>query len=313
VMCGSISGFHSLVSSGTTPKMIGKESHVRMIGYGAMLLEGLVGVVALLVAAALPQGDFWAINIDISKTQEYAGILTEMGADIDHLAVIEEQVGGESLRGRTGGAVTLAVGMAQMMTTAMQRFSSGASIDAFVKYWYHFAIMFEALFILTTIDTGTRIARFLLQELLGKIYQPFEKVDWPPGVWISTALVTLGWGGLIWTGSIETIWPMFGVANQFLAMIALVVVTSHLLQTNRARYVWVTLIPLAFISITTTTAAVQLMQGRFYSILQTGIKDHDWPKMIQGTLNISGTLFILCCVVWIIGSAIVTQTNRSRR
>ncbi|MDA0660863.1 MAG: hypothetical protein O2931_12150 [Planctomycetota bacterium] len=312
VMCGSISGFHSLVASGTTPKMIGQESHIRVIGYGAMLLEGLVGVVALLVAAALPQGDFWAINIDISKVQDYAGTLVAMGADVDHLPVIEQQVGGESLRGRTGGAVTLAVGMAQMMTTAMQRLTGANAIEGFVKYWYHFAIMFEALFILTTIDTGTRIARFLLQELLGKVYPPFEKVDWTPGVWISTGLVTLGWGGLIWTGSIETIWPMFGVANQFLAMIALIVVTTYLVQCGRRKYIWVTLIPLAFISVTTTTAAVQLMQGRFWGILQKGWRESDWPRILQGTLNIGGTLFILICVACIAATAIAKYAGGSR-
>ena len=172
IMCGAISGFHALVSSGTTPKMISKESDIRTIGYGAMLIEGLVGIVALIAAASLPQGDYWAINIDLSQGLATTPTRsTEMGADTDNLAEIEQQVGGESLRGRTGGAVTLAVGMAQIFRDAMHRVAGDAvNLESVIKYWYHFAIMFEALFILTTIDTGTRIARFLLQEALGKIY-----------------------------------------------------------------------------------------------------------------------------------------------
>ncbi len=272
IMCGAISGFHALVSSGTTPKMVNKESDVRMIGYGSMLLEGLVGVVALLSAAALPQADYWAINIKIEDIGKYADRLVEMGADVDHLSVIEEQVGGESLRGRTGGAVTLAVGMAQIMTQATERVAPGVSISAVIKYWYHFAIMFEALFILTTIDTGTRIARFLLQEILSKFYKKFERVDWTPGVIISTGLVTLGWGGLIWTGSIDTIWPMFGIANQLLAAIALIIVTTYLIANDKGKYIWVTLLPLAFVTTTTLTAASKLVTGKFWMILSNGLR-----------------------------------------
>ena len=225
IMCGAISGFHALVSSGTTPKMISNEKDIRMIGYGAMLMEGLVAVCALIAAASLPVGDYWAINIDLSKVELYTKTLTQMNADVDHLQELERQVGGETLRGRTGGAVTLAVGMAQIMTDAMKKLSSSISIDGVIKYWFHVAIMFEALFILTTIDTGTRIARFLLQEILGKVHPQFAKMDWMPGVLLSTGLVTLGWGGLIWSSSIDTIWPMFGIANQLLAGIALCVVS----------------------------------------------------------------------------------------
>jgi carbon starvation protein len=293
IMCGAISGFHALVSSGTTPKMVALESHVRRLGYGGMLLEGLVGVVALLSAAALPQGDYWAINIDLSRSSEFAGTLEKMGAGADHLAQIEQQVGGESLRGRTGGAVTLAVGMAQVLTTAVGKVSGSINIDSMIKYWYHFAIMFEALFILTTIDTGTRIARFLLQEVLGKVHKPFERMDWTPGVLLSTSLVVLGWGGLIWTGSIDTIWPMFGIANQLLAAIALTMVTTFLVQEGRRRWIFISLLPLAFVTSTTLTASYQMVTGRFWAILSQGWKAGEWPKIIQGGLNITMTVFLL--------------------
>ncbi len=293
IMCGAISGFHSLVSSGTTPKMIAKESHIRTIGYGSMLLEGLVGVVALLAAASLPQADYWAINIDLSRTQKYAETMDKMGVGIDHLSDIEQQVGGESLRGRTGGAVTLAVGMAKVMTDATARITNAVSIDAYIKYWYHFAIMFEALFILTTIDTGTRIARFLLQELLGKVSKPFEQMDWMPGVLITTAVVTIGWGGLIWTGSIETIWPMFGIANQLLAALALVAVTTYLVQIGRRRFIWVTLLPLAFVTTTTLTAGAQLISGNFLAKFREGWDENSWGKILQGSLNIGCTIFLI--------------------
>ncbi len=301
IMCGSISGFHALVSSGTTPKMISQESHVRTIGYGAMLIEGLVGVVALIAAASLPQGDYWAINIDLSKVNQYADTLAKMNANIDHLPDIERQVGGESLRGRTGGAVTLAVGMAQILTSAMDRVSAGkVSLDAVIKYWYHFAIMFEALFILTTIDTGTRIARFLLHETLGKFYRPLDRVDWLPGAVLCTGLVTAAWGGLIWTGSIETIWPMFGIANQLLAAIALCVVTTLLITSGKARYAPLTLLPMLFVTTTTLAAAKQMITGRFWETFTAGMERSEWSMTIQGGVNIAGTLFLLCCFVLIV-------------
>jgi carbon starvation protein len=306
IMCGAISGFHALVSSGTTPKMIARESHVRTIGYGAMLIEGLVGVVALIAAAALPQGDYWAINIDLAKIDQYADKLAELNANIDHLPQIERQVGGESLRGRTGGAVTLAVGMAQILTSAMDRATGGAiSLDAVIKYWYHFAIMFEALFILTTIDTGTRIARFLLQEALGKLYSPLDRVDWLPGAVLCTALVTAAWGTLVWTGSIETIWPMFGIANQLLAAIALCVVTTLLITNGQARYAVLTLGPMIFVTVTTLSAAYQMLTGRFYDALVVGVARGNWSLAIQGGTNIGATMFLLGCFVLLLALSIV--------
>jgi carbon starvation protein len=313
VMCGAISGFHSLVSSGTTPKMIGRESDIRPIGYGAMLLEGLVGVVALLAAAALPQSDYWAINIDLAKVEQYAETLQKMDANQDRLAEIEQQVGGESLRGRTGGAVTLAVGMAQVMTQAIQRIVPQLESDGWIKYWYHFAIMFEALFILTTIDTGTRIARFLLQELLAKVDRRFERMDWMPGVILATAVVTIGWGGLIWTGSIDTIWPMFGIANQLLAALALTTVTTWLFQEGRGRYGWVTLIPLAWVATTTLTASTQMISGRFWSLIVSGWKDRQWATLLQGGLCTAATIFLISCFLLVLGHAVSLWIEAVRR
>jgi carbon starvation protein len=308
IMCGAISGFHALVSSGTTPKMIGNETDVRMIGYGAMLIEGLVAVMALIAAASLPAGDYWAINIDLSQQAAYAEDLRTMNASTDNLAEIERQVGGEALRGRTGGAVTLAVGMAQIFRDAMHRVAGGAAnLEGVIKYWYHFAIMFEALFILTTIDTGTRIARFLLQEVLGKVYPKFDRTDWLPGAVLSTAAVTAAWGGLIWTGSIETIWPMFGIANQMLAVIALVIVTTVMFNAGRGRYAPLTIVPLIFVTGSTLTAGYQMIAGRFAGQIADG-----WAKgglngtLLQGVLN-AGLIVLLVGSVVIILSQAVTR------
>jgi carbon starvation protein len=283
--------------------MVSQESHVRLIGYGSMLIEGLVGVVALIAASSLPQGDYWAINIDLSRVEKYAETLKKMQADTDDLPEIERQVGGESLRGRTGGAVTLAVGMAQIFTGAMRRVSgAAASLESVVKYWYHFAIMFEALFILTTIDTGTRIARFLLQESLGKIYKPFDRTDWVPGAVISTGAVTAAWGWLIMTGSIDTIWPMFGIANQLLAVIALAVVTTVMINAGRGRYAPLTLIPMLFVTSTTMTAGYMLVTGPFLKMLQEG-------RQVQGVLNIALSIFMMGSVVVILTAAVIRWTS----
>ena len=304
IMCGAISGFHSLVSSGTTPKMVQSESDLRVIGYGAMLMEGLVAVCALFVAAAMPAGDYWAINIDLKDIHLHAETLTKMHADVDHLQELERQVGGETLRGRTGGAVTLAVGMAKIMTDAMQKISSTIAIDSVIKYWFHFAIMFEALFILTTIDTGTRIARFLLQEVLGSVFPKFAKMDWWPGVFISTGIVTLAWGSLIWSSSISTIWPMFGIANQLLAGIALCVVTTWLFQCGRGRFVYVTAIPLVFIISTTFTAAAQLVSSKFWPLFLAGRKASNFQQTLQGGLCSFAILFLIICFVVILATSI---------
>jgi carbon starvation protein len=306
-MCGAISGFHALVSSGTTPKMIDKESDVRPIGYGAMLMEGLVGVVALIAAASLDPKLYYDINVDLTRADKYQGQLDELyaslgmregrdplhGTNVDsvqhlNLAQAEGMVGNESLRGRTGGAVTLAVGMAMIFTDAFHQV--GLGIEGVMKYWYHFAIMFEALFILTTIDAGTRIARFLLQEALGKVHPKFEKTDWLPGAALATFVVTAGWGALISTGSIDTIWPMFGIANQLLAVIALCLVTTLLINTGRARYAPVTLLPMLFVIATTMTAAGEMVP-QFMKLVQVG----QW-SLLKGALNIGLTVFVTACV-----------------
>lgn len=304
IMCGAVSGFHALVASGTTPKMVSKESDIRVIGYGAMLMEGLVAVTALIAAATLPQGDYWAINIDLTQIDKYADTLANMNASVDHLGEIERQVGGETLRGRTGGAVTLAVGMAHIMTQAMQKFTGAVSLDGVVKYWYHFAIMFEALFILTTIDTGTRIARFLVQEIMGRFYRPFGVVDWLPGVLISSFVVSVAWGGLIWSGSIQTIWPMFGIANQLLAGIALSVVTTLLVQNGRRRYAWVTILPMLFVLTTTLTASTQMVTGQFAAAAYNGWTSGDWAMCLRGSLCIAAILFMIGCFMTIVLRAV---------
>ena len=310
VMCGAVSGFHALVASGTTPKMVNKEGDIRLIGYGAMLIEGIVGIVALIAAASLPAGDYWAVNIDLSKVEQYASTLEKMNATSDNLPMLEQQVGGESLRGRTGGAVTLALGMSKILTDATAKVSGGrVDINSLIKYWYHFAIMFEALFILTTIDTGTRIARFLLQEVMGKVYAPFGKTDWLPGAIISTGLVTLGWGTLIWTGSIDTIWPMFGIANQMLAAIALCIVSVWALNNGRGKFALLTILPMLFVIVTTTSAGYQMVTGRFLTDLKTGYETSNYAMAIKGGLNIFFTVFMIASLVVLITESILRRTR----
>jgi len=259
IMCGAISGFHALVSSGTTPKMVTKESHARTIGYGAMLIEGLVGVVAMIAAAALPTNDYYAMNTELGKVPQYHDRILQVGggSGIEHINTYESLTN-ESLRGRTGGAVTLAVGMAHIFDQAVRRISVGGeqAMQSLWKYWYHFAIMFEALFILTTIDAGTRIGRFLLQEVMGKIHAPLGRTGWWPGAIASTALIVLGWAYFINANSFAAIWGMFGIANQMLAVIALAIVSSYLVNSGKLRYLWVTAVPLAVVMTTTSSAAV---------------------------------------------------------
>ncbi len=293
IMCGAISGFHALVSSGTTPKMISAEPHARPIGYGCMLIESLVGVVSLIAACAMEPGDYYAINVPVA---EWPKLVAAYGFSEVHLPALTQAVGEATLRGRTGGSVSLAVGMAQI-------FSGLPGLGGLMQYWYHFAIMFEALFILTTIDTGTRIARFLIQEFLGKAYRPFERTDWWPGTMLSSALVVGAWGWLIWNASIRTIWPMFGIANQLLAAIALCVGTSLLINLGRARYVWVTLLPMIFVTITTTTAAVQM------------ITRHYWPATATPLIVSLNTALIVVMVgcAYVIFAAALRQWWRALR
>ncbi len=271
VMCGAISGFHSLVSSGTTSKMLTNEKDARMIGYGAMLIEGLVGVVALIAASTLPVGDYYAMNTELAKVPAFHDRIIQVipPGEIEHIGDYE-RLTQESLRGRTGGGVTLAVGMAAVFGSV----TGGA--QWLWKYWYHFAIMFEALFILTTIDAGTRIGRFLLQEMLGRAIHPkLGDTRWWPGTILSTALIVIGWAYFITSGDFAAIWAMFGVANQMLAVIALCVVSVYLVNEGKEKYLWVTVIPLAVVMTTTSTAALEILSLKMSTIqsqLAAGIK-----------------------------------------
>ncbi len=284
IACGAISGFHALIASGTTPKMIDRESDIRPIGYGAMLLEGLVGIVALIAATAMFPGDYFAINTPPAT-------FAQLGMPVVNLPQLESAVG-EAVAGRTGGAVSLAIGIAQI-------FSGLPGMRGLMDYWYHFAVMFEALFILTTIDTGTRVARFLVQEFLGQFHAPMARQDWMPGAVFSTLLVVASWAYFIHTGSISTIWPMFGIANQLLASVALAVGTTIIINMGKARYAWVTAAPLAFVSVTTLTAGVLSVRDNFWP-LAVGA---DPTRHLQGYVNTTVTIAMMVGVLVILASA----------
>ncbi len=290
IACGAISGFHSLVSSGTTPKMIMKESHIKPIAVGAMLTEGAVSIMALIAATSLLPLDYFQINVPVEKLQAILPRLHEMGFTETNLDQLSISVG-EKIAGRTGGAVSLGVGMAYI-------FSSVPGMKHLMSYWYHFAIMFEALFILTTIDAGTRIGRFLLQEALGKVYKPFARTDWLTGNLVASGLIVFAWGYFIYTGTVSTIWPMFGTANQLLATIALAIGTSFIINRGRVKYVWVTIIPMTFVGITTMTAAVLNIKNIYVPQLL------DKSTMIIGFINLILTLSIIVSVIIIILNAL---------
>ena len=264
IACGAISGFHSLVGSGTTPKMLDKEMDARFIGYGAMVAESLVAVLSLIAACSLFPGDYFAINVP-------PDVFAKLGMHSVNLNTFSAEVG-ENLAGRTGGAVSLAVGMAQI-------FRALPGMSRLMGYWYHYAIMFEALFILTTIDTGTRVARYVLQELLGKVHTPFANAKWLPGNLVTTTLVVLGWGYLIYTGSISTLWPLFGTGNQLLATIALAVSTTFLINMGKAKYAWITAVPMLFVGVTTLTAGVLSIKNIFWPLTKVP------GKMFTGYLD----------------------------
>ncbi len=244
IACGAISGFHSLVSSGTTPKMLARESQA-LVGYGAMLMESAVGVVALIAACVLVPGDYFAINTHLSFET-----LAVMGFPVAQIQELSRMVEVE-LAGRPGGAVSLAVGMASI-------FAGLPGMAGLMAYWYQFALLFEALFILTTIDAGTRVARYLVQEMSGRVYAPLRQINWMPGVVLTSAVVAGSWGYLIAAGTVSTIWPMFGAANQLLGTLALCVGTTVLIKMGRARYLWVTALPMVFVGAITLTGCYQL-------------------------------------------------------
>ncbi|MFL5298821.1 MAG: carbon starvation protein A [Anaeromyxobacteraceae bacterium] len=285
IACGSISGFHSLVGSGTTPKMLDKESDARFIGYGAMVCEGLVAVLALIAACSLAPGDYFAINVP-------PDVYARLGYHTVNLPLFSSEVG-EQLAGRTGGAVSLAIGMAQI-------FRGIPGMSTLMSYWYHYAIMFEALFILTTIDTGTRVARYVMQELLGKAYAPFGNNAWLPGSLATTLLVVAAWGYLIYTGSISTLWPLFGTGNQLLATIALAVSTTFLVNMGKARYAWITVIPMLFVGFTTLAAGV------------LSIRDIFWPLTRNPATAFQGYLDSALMTIFIAGVVLVVADAARR-
>jgi carbon starvation protein len=259
IACGAISGFHSLIASGTTPKMIDRESDIPMISYGAMVIEGGVALMALIAACALYQNDYFAINT--ATKHPLSAFFVANSVQLDWLT---REVGEKTLTGRTGGGVSLAVGMASI-------FNAIPIFKNMLAYWYHFAIMFEALFILTTIDTGTRVARFVVQELLGNAVPRLRDNRWLPGVWFTSGLVTFAWGYLVYGGSIASIWPMFGVANQLLGVLALAIGTTYILKHRPARYALVTFLPFCFLVVTVVTAGVMTTMNKY-------LPEKDWVK-----------------------------------
>jgi carbon starvation protein len=296
IACGAISGFHSLVSSGTTPKMIMKESHIKAIAVGSMLTEGVVSILALIAATSLFPLDYFQINLTPEKFQAVLPKLHEMGFTEGNIQQLSAQVG-ETVAGRPGGAVSLGVGMAQI-------FSSIPGMKHLMSYWYHFAIMFEALFILTTVDAGTRIARFVLQEALGKVYKPFGRTNWLPGNLISSAIIVFCWGYFIYTGTVGTIWPMFGAANQLMATIALVVGTTYIINRGRIRYAWVTILPMAFVGITTLYAAITNVATIYFPQMLTR------ATLVPGLINFCFTIMIILCLFVIFGNALPKWIKR---
>jgi len=289
IACGAISGFHSLVSSGTTPKMIMNEKEIKTIAVGSMLVEGLVSILALIAAASLLPRDYFMINVSPEKFQHLLPQLQAMGFNDSNINTLSKEVG-ENIVGRTGGAVSLAVGMAQI-------FSSIPGMAGLMSYWYHFAIMFEALFILTTIDAGTRIARFVMQEAMGKVYKPFGRNDWLPGNLLASGLVVFAWAYFIYSGTVSTIWPMFGSANQLLATIALVIGTSYIINNGKIKYAWVTIIPMLFVGVTTLTAG-------FENIVNIYLPQASDPATrVAGIINLTLTVVIIVCVLIILSDA----------
>ena len=272
IACGAISGFHSLIGSGTTPKMINKESDIRFIGYGAMLVEAIVSIMALIAATVMLPGDYFAINLS-------PALFEKLGMHAIQLPEIERMTG-ETLTGRAGGAVSLAAGMSLIL-------SAIKGLKHLMGYWYHFAIMFEALFILTTVDTGTRVARYILQELLKPVHPKLASGTWLPGVLLTGTIISCLWGYLVYFGEISTIWPMFGVANQLLATLALCIGTIFILRhSEKWYYCLITFIPSVFMFVTTFTASVD-------NIFNNYLPKHNF----QGNLNIVLSVVMLGLVL----------------
>jgi len=271
IACGAISGFHSLVASGTTPKMINRESDIRMLGFGAMLVEAVVSIMALIAATVLLPGDYFAINVPVD-------VFAKLGFNVTQLAELE-RMAGETLAGRTGGAVSLAAGMSLIL-------SSIPGMKGLMGYWYHFAIMFEALFILTTVDTGTRVARYIVDELI-TLGRPRWKSTKLPAIILSGGTISLLWGYLVFNGDITTIWPMFGVANQLLATLALSVGTVYILKHSRRRaYGLITFVPAVFMFATTVAAGIENVTGNY-------LPKHTFQGNLNATLSIIMTALVV--------------------
>jgi carbon starvation protein len=262
VACGAISGFHSLISSGTTPKMIARETQTRMVGYGAMMAESLVGIMAVIAACTLQPGTYFAVNSGagmVGQTPQAAvATITQWGFPVtsDQMSELANHVGEKTLFFRTGGAPAFALGMAKI-------FSDSLGGTVVMAIWYHFAIMFEALFILTVLDAGTRVARFMMQDALGHLWPPLGRTSSYPSIVVTSAIVVSLWGYFLWQGirdplgGINSLWPLFGICNQLLAAVALCVATTIIVKMGRARYIWVTLMPLAWLVAVTFTASWQ--------------------------------------------------------
>ena len=295
IACGAISGFHSLISSGTTPKLLSNEADSRLIGYGAMMVESFVAIMAIIAATVLDPGVFFAINspagIMGKEATEAISTINSWGFPVTILQMqqLAADMGEASLFARTGGAPSFAVGMASIFSNA---FGSGL-----MDMWYHFAIMFEALFILTTLDAGTRVGRFMLQDLLGNIYKPLGLTSWYPGVFLTSGIFVSAWGYFLYIGTLDplgginSLWPLFGIANQMLAAIALCVATTILIKSGKLRYSWITAIPLTWLIVITSTAAWEKL---FSSELRIGFLSHAQDltiKLAAGTLppNVADT------------------------
>lgn len=249
IACGALSGFHATIGTGTTPKMIGRERDVLFVGYGAMLTEGFVAVMALIAACVLIPADYFAINAPADK-------FAALGMAVQDLPHLEAQVH-ENLMHRPGGSVSLAVGMAHI-------FSQIPWMDNLMAYWYHFAIMFEAVFILSAVDAGTRVGRFFLQEMLGRVWPRWGDKNWWPGVVVTSFLFTGAWGYLVYSGDISNIWPLFGISNQLLASVTLLIGTTMIIRMNKARYAWITAVPGIFMTIITMWAGIWLIKNQYW-------------------------------------------------